>query len=135
MALNRFIGMGRIVAQPELKQTTTGKSVVTFTVAIDRNSNGQSGEKQTDFLNCTAWEKTAEFISRYFSKGNMICVEGSIQTRSWTAQDGSKRYVTEVVTDRVHFTGERTNAPTEQYQGNATAPRFEKVADDDGIPF
>ena len=139
MALNRWVGMGRLTAQPEQKQTTTGKAVVSFTVAIDRNSKGQNGEKQTDFLNCVAWEKTAEMICRYFGKGSMICVEGSVQTRSWTAQDGSKRYTTEIVVERVHFTGEKSSAPTEQNLGNPyaapTAPQFEEVRDDDDLPF
>ncbi len=138
MALNRFIGMGRITAHPELKTTTTGKSVITFTIAIDRNVKAQNGEKETDFLNCVAWNKTAEFVSRYFGKGSMICVEGSVQTRSYSAQDGSKRYVTEIVADSVHFTGEKSNAPTTensapQYAQN-TPPQFEEIKDDD-LPF
>lgn len=146
MALNNFVGMGRITAQPELKQTTTGKNVVSFSIAIDRNYKSQNGEKVTDFLNCVAYEKTAEMVTRYFGKGSMICVEGSVQTRSWQAQDGTKRNTTEIIVERVHFTGEKANAPAEQISAPAaqvsaptfaapSVPKFETVQNDADLPF
>lgn len=105
--LNKWIGMGRLTAKPELKTTPGGKSVVSFTLAIDRNYKSQNGEQEADFPQCVAWDKTAEFISRYFDKGNLISIVGAIQTRSYVAQDGSKRFVTEVKVDEAYFTGER----------------------------
>lgn len=149
MALNNFVGMGRITAQPEQKQTTTGKSVVAFSIAIDRNYKTQDGQKVTDFLNCVAYEKTAEMITRYFNKGSMICVEGSVQTRSWQSQDGTKRHTTEIIVDRVHFTGEKAtdtagqnSAPTAQPAAPAvpafaapSVPKFETAQKDDDLPF
>jgi single-strand DNA-binding protein len=139
MALNKFIGMGRITATPELKATQGGTSVVTFSIAVDRNYKGQNGEKQTDFLNVVAWKQTAEHIAKWFGKGSMICVEGSVQTRSYTTQSGEKRYVTEIVADSVHFTGEKTNAPTGENNGTTddsyTAPNYEVLPEDEDLPF
>ena len=133
MALNRFIGMGRITTTPELKATPSGTNVVTFSIAIDRNYKGQNGEKQTDFLNVVAWKQTAEHIVKWFNKGSMICVEGSVQTRSYTTQSGEKRYVTEIVADSVHFTGEKTNAPTGE--NNGTTSNYEVLPEDGDLPF
>lgn len=137
MALNRFVGMGRITATPELKQTVTGTSVVSFTIAIDRNSQE---EKATDFINCVAWRQTAEFICRYFPKGKMICVEGSIQVRTYKTQSGETRTATEVVVDRAHFAGDKA---AETPKNNATyatsisldAASFEELALDTDLPF
>ena len=135
MALNHWVGMGRLTARPEQRSTTSGKTVISFSIAVDRNS--KNGEKQVDFIQCVAWEKTAEHICRWFDKGSMICVEGGLQTRSWVAQDGSKRSTTEIIVDRAHFTGERSNAATGQNSGDAgySAPRFEEVNNDDDLPF
>lgn len=133
MALNRFIGMGRITATPELKATPSGTNVVTFSIAVDRNYKGQNGEKQTDFLNVVAWKQTAEHIVKWFGKGSMICVEGSVQTRSFTTQSGEKRYVTEIVADSVHFTGEKSNTPVGE--NNGTTGGYEVLPDDGDLPF
>ena len=133
MALNKFIGMGRITATPELKATPNGTNVVTFSIAVDRNYKGQNGEKQTDFLNVVAWKQTAEHIVKWFGKGSMICVEGSLQTRSFTTQSGEKRYVTEIVADSVHFTGEKANAPVGE--NNGTTGGYEVLGDEDSLPF
>ena len=105
--LNRVILMGRITQDLELKTTQSGVSVLSFTIAVDRNYARQGEERQTDFIDCVAWRQQAEFINRYFGKGRMIAVEGSLQKRSYDAKDGSKRWVTEVVVDSVSFTGER----------------------------
>ena len=134
MALNKWIGMGRICNDLELKQTTTGKVVVSFKIAIDR---GTKDKKETDFISIVAWENNASFISRYFAKGNLICIEGRLQTRSYTAQDGSTRNVTEVVVESANFTGEKSNAVTDQNPAFAapSAPKFEEVSNDDDLPF
>lgn len=97
--LNRVILMGRMTAQPELKTTPSGVAVTSFTVAVDRPGK----EKVTDFINIVAWRNSAEFVCRYFSKGDPITVEGRIQVRSYTTQDGQKRNVVEVVADQVGF--------------------------------
>ena len=109
MSLNHIVLMGRITADPEVKTTNSGLSVISFSVACDRNY-GKDQEKQTDFIPCTAWRQTAEFIGKYFHKGSMIAVEGAMQSRKYTDKDGKNRVVYEVLVDRVHFTGERSNA-------------------------
>lgn len=98
--LNKAILMGRLTKDPELRHTGTGKPVATFTVATD---NGHGETKKTDFINCVAWNKTAEFVSKWFSKGQMIVVVGRLSTRSWESRDGRKNYATEVVTNEVYF--------------------------------
>lgn len=107
--LNRTILMGRLTADPELKQTPNGVSVCTFSVAIDR-SYSKDREKQTDFIDVVAWREKAEFVSKYFSKGRMIIVEGSIQTRSYEDKNGNKRRAVEVVADNVQFGESKNNA-------------------------
>ena len=102
--LNRIIIMGRLVADPELRTTPTGTPVATVRLAVDRDfKNKQTGERETDFINVVAWRQTAEFISRYFTKGRMAVVEGRLQMRDWTDKDGNKRTSAEVVADNVYF--------------------------------
>ncbi len=96
--LNRIILMGRLTANPELKSTTTGKSVTSFSIAVERNYNRTGEERKVDFFNIVCWNSTAEFVCRYFAKGNMIALEGKLQSRTYQANDGSTRYVTEIVT-------------------------------------
>ena len=103
--MNKAILMGRLVKDPELRTTTNGTAVTTFTVAIDRKGK----EKVTDFLPCVAWRQTAEFVAKYFTKGKMILVVGSIQPRSYTAKDGSSRSQTEIVVDEVSFCGDKAS--------------------------
>ena len=105
--LNRVILMGRITQDLELKQTQSGASVLSFSVAVDRNFVKQGEERQTDFIDCVAWRQQAEFISRYFGKGRMICIEGNLRKRVWEDKNGTKHYVTEVFVDNVSFTGEK----------------------------
>ena len=101
--LNKAIIMGRLTRDPEMRYTQNNTAVCSFTVAVDRNYVPQGGQKQTDFLNVTAWRSTAEFIGKYFTKGRMIVVVGSIQTRTWEGQDGKKNYATDIVADEVFF--------------------------------
>ena len=104
--LNQVNLMGRLTATPELKSTPSGVSATSFTIAVDRDYQS-NGERQTDFITIVAWRSTAEFICRNFSKGKLIAVVGSIETRNWTATDGSKRYATEVIADKVYFAGDK----------------------------
>ena len=107
--LNNVVLMGRLTADPELKQTPSGVSVCQFTIAIDRNFTNQNGERQSDFINVVAWRQTAEFISRYFAKGRMIAIIGSLRTRTYDDKryPDVKHYVTEVYADSASFTGEK----------------------------
>ena len=99
--MNKVILVGRLTKEPELRSTQSGKSVASFTVACDRKFK-KEGEQTADFINCVAWGSTAEFVSRYFSKGMRIALDGRIETRSWE-QDGQKRYATEVIAEDVEF--------------------------------
>ena len=102
--LNKIFLMGRLVADPELKQTTTGLPVATFRIAVDRDrKNKETGEREADFVTIVAWRATAEFVSRYFTKGRMAIVEGRLQIRPYTDRDGNKRSATEVVADNIYF--------------------------------
>lgn len=134
--LNRAILMGRLTANPELRQTSNGISVLSFSIAIDRSFSNQNGERQTDFINCVAWRQTAEFISKYFGKGKMIAVDGSIQTRKYVDSNGNNRTAFEVVAERVSFCGSKgeEGGGGASYAQNAApstpqnAPKFEQPA-------
>lgn len=105
--LNKVFLMGRLTRDPEQRMSQSGVSVVSFSLAVDRDFQRQGEEKQTDFINCVAFRNTADFIKRFFVKGQLICVGGSIQTRTWEGQDGKKNYATEVIVSEAHFTGDR----------------------------
>ena len=134
MSLNKICIMGRMTADPELKNTPSGTSVVSFTLAVDRNfKDKQTGEKTVDFIPCTAWRQTAEFVSRYFAKGRVAVVEGSLQMRKWTDKDGNKRTSAEVVAENVYFGDTKTDSM-------ASAPKepvFTELDEDDSdvLPF
>ena len=106
--INSVVLMGRLTAAPELKKTQSGLSVTTFSIAVDRNYRRE--ERQTDFINIVAWRQTAEFICNYFKKGQMIAVEGSIQTRNYEDRNGNKRTAFEVVANNVSFCGEKRDS-------------------------
>lgn len=116
--LNSVQLMGRFTRDPELRTTQNGISTCSFTIAVDRNFVRQGEERKADFIGCVAWRQTAEFISRYFKKGDMIAIEGNIQTRTWDDTEGKRHYVTEVVVDRTHFTGGRREQNNGEYGGN-----------------
>ena len=114
--MNKAILVGRLTRDPELKSTANGTNVCSFSVAVNRRYKNAEGNYDADFINCTAWRQTAEFVSKYFTKGRMIGVVGSIQTRNYDDKDGKKVYVTEVAADEVHFVeskGGNTSATTE----------------------
>lgn len=143
-SLNKVILIGNLTADPELKQTPNGISVVGFTIAINRryqSKNATEGQQTADFISIVAWRQTAEFVSRYFKKGKPICVCGSIQSRSYTDNQGNKRYVTEVLAGEVGFVESKSepapNSATyipDAYTA-APSPQFEDVPDDGDLPF
>ncbi len=116
--MNKVVLVGRLARDPELRTTQSGTAVVSFTVACDRRFARQGEERQADFISCVAWNKTAEFISRYFTKGMRIALDGRIQTRSYDDQNGNKRYVTEVVAEDVEF-AQSKNENAGGYSANA----------------
>ena len=101
--LNKIVLMGRLTRDPELRRTQSGTAVASFTLAVDRDYKPQDGERETDFIDIVAWRGTAEFVSKYFSKGRMAVVEGRLQVRDWKDKDGAKRRSTEVIADNVYF--------------------------------
>ena len=103
--MNKVILIGRLTRDPELRTISTGNATTSFTIAVNRNFTNQNGEREADFINCVAWRKQAENIAKYCTKGSQVAVEGRIQTRSYDAQDGTKRYVTEIIADNVTFLG------------------------------
>ncbi len=147
--INMVALMGRLTYEPELRTTPAGVSVLRFQVACDRNYQKSGAERQADFIDCVAWRQTAEFISRYFHKGSMIAVEGSIQTQNYTDKEGKQRKSVEVVANNVSFCGSRNEtgaaAPATQAQNtysqpapsyaNADSSDFEEIIDDDDLPF
>lgn len=161
--LNRIVLMGRLVADPELRTTPNGVAVATVRLAVDRDfKNKQTGEKEADFFNIVAWRQTAEFVSRFFTKGRMAVVEGRLQSRAYTDRDGNKRTAVEVVADNFYFADSKRDAeggsnsynnynnnsyggnysqpsygaPAQQPSGGYAAPtggdQFAELADDDG---
>ena len=126
--LNKVILMGRFTRDPELRSTPQGISTCSFSIAVDRNFVRAGEERKADFINCVAWRQTAEFISKYFRKGSMVALEGSIQTRTWDDQDGKKRYATDVVVSQVYF------AESKRDSQSAGEESFSQVADFGSLP-
>lgn len=145
--LNCVTLMGRLVADPELRTTTTGKSVATFTIAVDRSFVRQGEQRQADFIRIVAWESSATFVSRYFQKGSMIAIQGRIQTRNYEDANGAKRSAFEVIANEISFCGSKAESGTSvtpaaqvapavapAYQ-TASANDFEEITDDEDLPF
>ena len=120
--LNRVVLMGRLVADPELRHTANNVAVTTFRIAVDRNYTPKGAERQTDFINIVTWRNTAEFVSRYFRKGQLVALEGSIQTRSYTDNQGNNRTAFEVVADQVYF-AESRNSSSQNGNQSSLLPR------------
>ena len=134
--LNRVILMGRITHDLEIKQTPNGVSVLSFTLAVERQFKGVNGERETDFINCVAWRQQAEFIGKYFRKGRMIAIEGNLRTRTYDDKNGTKHYVTEVYVDKADFTGEKSESYNEGSQTSFNSYESDyDVISDDGCPF
>ena len=134
-ALNKVILIGYMTADPEPKQTPNGVSVCSFSIGVNRKYTKEGETPQTDFINIVAWRTTAEFVAKHFHKGDAICICGSIQTRSWMAQDGGKRYATEVIADEVGFVERRKTDERSIPAYGAPAPQFEEYSGDEDLPF
>ena len=149
--LNKIVLMGRLTRDPELRRTQSGTAVASFTLAVDRDYKPQDGERETDFIDIVAWRGTAEFVSKYFTKGRMAVVEGRLQIRDWTDRDGGKRRSAEVIADNVHFGDSKreggsdyspapaygTPAPSRGYAAPAGGQSdFAEIGEEDGeLPF
>lgn len=130
--MNKVILVGNLTKDPELTTTQSGINVARFTIAVQRKFKNANDEYESDFINCVAWRSSAEFIHKYFNKGNKIGVVGSIQTRSYDAEDGTKRYVTEVVVEECEFVQSKKGDSNNQAED--TKPELEPI-DDDNLPF
>ena len=133
--LNVAIIMGRLTADPELRTTASGVAVTTFSVAVDRRFQRQGEEKQTDFINVVAWRQTAEFVSRYFHRGSMIAVRGSIQQRNYEDKNGNKRTATEVIAEEALFGGSKSTGKAEEKPAESEQGGFEEVEGENDLPF
>ncbi len=152
--LNHIVLMGRLTRDPELRRTGSGIAVASFTLAVDRDYAAQGAEKETDFVDIVAWRSTAEFVSRYFTKGRMAVVSGRLQIRNWNDKEGNKRRSAEVVADNVYFGDSKRDgaapggfdqtpsyAPAPAYQAPSSpapggASGFSMLEDDDSeLPF
>lgn len=130
--INNVTLIGRLCTDVELRTTNSGKSVANFRVAVDR-SYSKGDNKQTDFITIVAWESTADFISKYFSKGSMIALRGEIQTRSYEDNSGNKRVAVEVLAKEVSFCGGKNEGSSSEKPNNS--PDFEEIGDDEELPF
>jgi single-strand DNA-binding protein len=128
--LNHITIMGRLTADPELRHTTSGTPVASFTVAVERDF----GEKAVDYISCVAWKHNGEFVSKYFRKGNMIALTGSLQSRSWEDKNGNKRTSWEVNVDHSYFAGGKSEAKPEE-KPEAINVQFNELSDDEELPF
>lgn len=147
MSLNVSVLMGRLVADPELRHTPNGVSVTSFTIAVDRSYVKQGAERECDFIDIVAWRNTADFVCKYFRKGQLAAVQGSIQTRTYTDKGGNKRKAVEVVADNVHFAepkrdGNSNSGNNNTYRAAGKAPDvladtgdFEEIPASDDLPF
>ena len=148
--MNKIILMGRLTANPEMKQTQSGINTCRFSIAINRPFTPKDGgERQADFINVVAWRQTAEFVARYFSKGKMILVEGTLRNNNWTDNNGVKHYTNDIIAENVSFCGDKNENNSNQqtnnnnynqsqsYQSpnNGNSSNFEEVLDDKDVPF
>ena len=131
--MNKVILIGRLTKDPELRTIASGNATTSFTIAVNRNFTNQNGEREADFINCVAWRKQAENVAKYCTKGSQVAVEGRIQTRSYDAQDGTKRYVTEVIANNVQFLG-KAKGQADKEQVTGFDPGLTQVFDED-TPF
>ena len=131
--LNKIILMGRLAREPELKRTTSGTEVTSFSLAVDRDFKSQSGEKETDWIDCVAWRGTAETVCKYFTKGRMMIVVGRLQIRDWTDKDGGKRRSAEVVADNVYFADSKRSESNDNQRENFNA--LSGRLNDDFVPI
>ena len=129
--INNVVLMGRLTAAPELKSTTTGTAVTAFTIAVERAYTKQGEQRQTDFIDCVAWRNTAEFITKYFQKGSMIAITGSIQTRNYEDKNGNKRKAVEILVGNASFCGSKSDTSSPP----ASNADFDELCEDEDLPF
>ncbi len=131
--MNKAFLIGNLTRDPELTQTTNGIAVCRFSIAVQREFTNSEGERDADFFNIVAWRNTAENCNKYLKKGSKVAVMGAIQNRSYDAQDGTKRYVTEIVADKVEFVGSKASGDNDERE---EVSKLEPIKDDDGdLPF
>ena len=129
--MNRVVLVGRLTRDPEMRTTSSGISQTRFTIAVNRRTAGQNGQREADFINCVAWRGTAETIAKYLKKGREIAVEGRLQTGSYDAQDGTKRYTTDVVVDNFTFIGGgNQDAPVDNQGGSSNIVESTDISED-----
>ena len=148
--MNKVVLIGRLTKDPELRYTQGGTAVANFTLAVNRRFANQSGEREADFINCVAWQKTAEFVANYFKKGQQMAMEGRIQVSVYDGNDGQKRWKTEIIAEQIEFVGSKSNGSNDNKAGsNGSAntgsgsgysdPQLgygeEVLFDDDDLPF
>ena len=135
--LNHITIMGRLTRDPELRRTGSGTAVASFTLACDRDySDKQSGERETDFIDCVAWRSTAEFAAKYFTKGRMAVVSGRLQIRNWTDKDEGKRKTAEIVAEHVYFADSKKDGTSQPMASGAQHVEFAVLEEDDSeLPF
>lgn len=135
--LNHIVLMGRLTRDPELRHTGNGTAVASFSLAVDRDYKGQSGEKETDFVDIVAWRSTADFVSKFFTKGRMTVVEGRLQLRDWTDKDGNKRRTAEVVAEHVYFGDSKQRFESDTASAPPASGDFREIPEDEEgeLPF
>ena len=135
--LNHIVLMGRLTRDPELRHTGNGTAVASFSLAVDRDYKGQSGEKETDFVDRVAWRSTADFVSKFFTKGRMTVVEGRLQLRDWTDKDGGKRRSAEVVAEHVYFGDSKQRFESDTASAPPASGDFREIPEDEEgeLPF
>lgn len=149
--MNKIMLIGRLTKDPELRYTQSGSAVASFTLAVNRRFANQNGEREADFINCVAWQKSGEFVANYFKKGQMMALEGRLQVRSYDGNDGQRRWVTEVVAEQIEFVGPKDGGNSnpsggrQDYQQNNNSGGSgmdtglglgeEIVFDDNDLPF
>ena len=149
-SFNKVILIGNMTADPELKQTQGGLSVCSFSIAVNRRFKNENGQQDCDFINIVTWRQSAEFVCKYFKKGQPILICGQLQTRTWTDNQGQKRFATEVVADEVAFVANNSSSTEAKPQqpsqtgnygytpaayGGTNGPQFEEIPDDGDLPF
>ena len=134
MALNTVVLLGRLTRDPELRYTQTGTPVTSFTLAVDRSYASRGGDRQTDFFDIVAWRNTAEFIAKYFNKGDMIAIEGVLTTRDYTDKEGKTRKVVEVTVNTASFCGNKKSSEQHKAERGIDA-EFAEIEDDEDLPF
>ncbi|MBR6756262.1 MAG: single-stranded DNA-binding protein [Peptococcaceae bacterium] len=144
--MNKIMLIGRLTKDPELRYTQSGSAVASFTLAVNRRFANQNGEREADFINCVAWQKTGEFVANYFKKGQLMALEGRLQVRSYDGNDGQRRWVTEVVAEQIEFVGPKeggSSAPSTGRQDYRPSNNMdagfglgeEIIFDDNDLPF